>query len=240
MSTVFIKKSTFRLFPTQKRLFRKIFPALLSVGLGFCLPLVACKNKSVNLMDSVSELRDNLLLAQNDELSLRVYSVTREVPYLADGIRRELSQFSEFRIVAPAAYNRIDLAFEIGGKHYGGDTSYDNVKSEYFYSCNVDLSGVQSLPITLIYQGNKQTLTALSVKTERTISPQQALNAVYHADKDFIDEKVDKYGFIGEIHVRLIYEENAYYYVGFIEKNGRTTAYLLNAENEKILAKRES
>lgn len=241
MSNLFRKKSTFRFIPTQKRVFEKFLSlCVLSAGICCSFSLSACKNKTIDLFESVSELRDNLLLAQNDELSVRVYSITRENPYLADGVRRELSQFAEFHIVAPASYNRIDLSFEINGKQYGGDTSYDNVKSEYFYSCAVDLSNAQSLPFTLVYQGKEQNLTALSVKSERTISPHQALNAIYRAEKDLIDEKSDKFGYLGEIHVRLIYEEYAYYYVGFIEKNGRTTAYLLNAENEKILAKRES
>ena len=50
----------------------------------------------------------------------------------------------------------------------------------------------------------------------------------------------DKYGFTGEIYLRLIYEETAYYYVGIIDRNGNIYAFLVNAQTGKILAKRQS
>ena len=48
----------------------------------------------------------------------------------------------------------------------------------------------------------------------------------------------DKYGFSGEIYLRLIYEDSPYYYVGIIERNGTVHAFLINAQTGKILAKR--
>ena len=49
----------------------------------------------------------------------------------------------------------------------------------------------------------------------------------------------DKYGFSGEIYLRLIYEDSPYYYVGVINRNSEVNAFLLNAETGKILAKRK-
>jgi uncharacterized membrane protein YkoI len=48
-----------------------------------------------------------------------------------------------------------------------------------------------------------------------------------------------KYGFTGEICIRLLYEDAPYYYVGVIGQNGKTTAFLLNGKTGKLLAKRE-
>ena len=50
----------------------------------------------------------------------------------------------------------------------------------------------------------------------------------------------DKYGFAGEIYIRLLYEEAPYYYVGIIDRSGGCNAFLMNAETGKILARRQS
>ena len=202
--------------------FRSILAAIFLVACCFCC--TACKKSKLDLFDSVSELRDNVLIAQNGDVYLQIYSVVRETPYLADGVRRELSRFSEFHITAPATYNRVDISFETDGKRYGGDTSYDNVKSEYFYSCGVDLANERALSVTLVCGGNEMTLTANSVLTETTVTPKRALNALYRAEKDRFDSLTDKYGFAGEIRIRLIYEEIPYFYMGIIDKNGHTYA----------------
>ena len=241
MKTKTLKKSPICLsliYKSLRVIFRAVFTAAFVTV--FCFGAFGCKKSKTDLFDNVSELRDNVFIAQCDDVYLQIYSIVRETPYLADGIRRELSRFSEFHITAPAAYNRVDISFEINGKRYGGDTSYDNVKSEYFYSCSVDLSNEKSLPVKLNCGGKELSVNANSVITENTVTPKRALNALYRAEKDKIDGLTDKYGFAGEIRVRLIYEEAPYYYIGIIEKNGRVSAYLMNAENEKILAKRES
>ena len=55
-----------------------------------------------------------------------------------------------------------------------------------------------------------------------------------------IESMTDKYGFTGEIYIRLIYEDAPYYYVGIIDRNGTINAFLLNATSGKILAKRQT
>jgi hypothetical protein len=49
----------------------------------------------------------------------------------------------------------------------------------------------------------------------------------------------DKYGFTGEIYLRLLYEDAPYYYVGVINRKGEITAFLVNATTGKVLAQRK-
>ena len=78
------------------------------------------------------------------------------------------------------------------------------------------------------------------MKTEQTLSPKGCLQKLQESEGELFSSLTDKYGFTGEIYLRLLYEDAPYYYVGVIERTGKIHAFLLNAKTGKILAKRES
>ena len=82
-------------------------------------------------------------------------------------------------------------------------------------------------------------MTAKTIKTDKTLSPKQALNKLRENAPSVFETLTNENGFVGEIYLRLISEDAPYYYIGLIEKNGNIQAYLLNSETGKILAKRE-
>lgn len=218
----------------------RFFPlSLLLSFILFLFPLFACK-KQVDYTQYISELRDNVFLAEQDGLSLCAYSVEKEYPYESDGIKRETSRRTEVRLFAPSGDKICKIDFSVDGKTYGGEMSYDNVKGEYYYVCSSNTSRLKEINFVIDYGETHCLMTAKSVKTPDTFSPQQALQIIQTAENELFQNMTDKYGFAGEIYLRLIFEENPYYYVGIINRNGQITAFLLNAESGKILAKRQS
>lgn len=203
------------------------------------LSLVGCK-KTVRYADYVSELRDNIFLAETETLSLRIYSVTKETPYHADGVPQETAPRTEVYLVAPEGDEVCNLVFSVGGKEYGGEMSFDNVRAEYYFYCTLDTSAFSEIVCKITYGGTESELTAKSVRTKNTLSSGEILNGLLSAEKPLFDGLTDKYGFAGEIYIRLIFEETPYYYVGVIDRNGNITAFLINGETGKILAKRQS
>ena len=118
--------------------------------------------------------------------------------------------------------------------------SYDNVKSEYFFSCTLDISKAENLPCRIEYGNKTLILTAVTIQNEHTMDATNILKTLKTAENELFSSLTDQYGFAGEIYIRLIYEENPYYYVGIIDRNGKIHAFLLNAQTGKILAKRTS
>lgn len=213
--------------------------------LSFCLifiasfSLAACK-KSINYFDYVSELRNNIFLAKTETLSLRIYAVTKESPYSSDGIPQETFSRMEAHLVAPEGNKTTTISFLIDEQSYGGEMSYDIVKGEYYYACPLDVSSQTSI-VCLIHYGEVETeLTATSVLTENTITPQAALKKLQTDKTELFSSLTDKYGFAGEIYLRLISESAPYYYIGIIDRKGNCNAFLMNAETGKILAHRQS
>ncbi len=205
---------------------------------ALCLGL-GCKKKKIDYFEYVSELRSNIFCAQTEEFSLRAYAVEKEYPYSTDGVKRDVSVRTEIYFIAPSGDKTTAISFAVEGVSYGGEMSYDNVKAEYYYSCSLDVSALTQIDFTIDYGEETLTLCAPSVKTENTLSPQTILQKLVEAEEDFFNALTDEFGFVGEIYLRLLYEDFPYYYVGIIDRNGNITAFLLNGETGKILAKRQ-
>ena len=216
---------------------RAVFSLLLLLCLSLCL--ISCK-KETNYFDYVSELRSNVFLASNEEFSLRVYSIKKESPYSADGVPREINVRTEVWLVAPSGDQECNLTFTVDGNPYGGEMVYDNVKAEYYLACNLDTSTLSTIECNIAYGETEYTLTAKSVLSQDTLSPETVLKNLTSAETKLFASMTDKYGFAGEIYLRLIYEDSPYYYVGVIDRNGKTNAFLINATSGKILARREA
>lgn len=214
--------------------------AFFSACLVFLIALLGSCKQEVDYFEYVSELRSNILLCEQDGFSLRVYAVEKEHPYSADGTKRDVSMHTEIYLSAPSGEKQYYLDFTVDGKQYYGDAVYDNVKAEYYFSCDANLSSSQNLPIVIEFDGNKVEINAVSVRSAAVLAPQDALKKLSTENAQLFSSLTDKYGFAGEIYIRLIYEDAAYYYFGIIEKSGKITAFLMNAESGKVLAKRES
>lgn len=213
----------------------KIFLTILS--LSVLLLAVSCK-KELSLSDSVSEYRSNLLLYECADFSVKAQDVEKEYPYVADGYKNQMTHRTELFISAPAETERCDVLFLLGGIEHKGDASYDNVKKQFYYSCAANLSNAESLPIRLSFDGEEHEITLRSVKTEKLLGLDGLLSALFKQESELLKTLVRGREFAGELYVRLLYEDDLYYYVGVVDRNGQMTAFLLDGETGAVLAKR--
>ena len=179
-------------------------------------------------------------MAETEAFSLRAYALEKEHPFVSDGMAGEKTTRTEIYITASDGALPCNLAFKVGSVDYGGESGYDGVKREYFFSCSADISGLYLLPIQVQLGDTVYEITAHSVKTENTLSGEDAVQILKETESDYFQSLSNKNGFDAELHVRLLYEEAPFYYVGVVEKSGKRTAFLLDAQTGKLLAKREA
>ena len=236
MNSIFQQSNT----PTRTKN-HMILQGLQFIILLFTLALLpffnACSPK-IDYFDYVSERRSNVLLYSGNNYHVTIHDVEREYPYVADGYVGEATHRVELFITAPEGTTHCHVQFFVDGKTHGGEASFDSVKREYYYSCNEDVSTLFSLPLRLQFGDTVYEATASSVRTAKSISPQQALTFVVEEAPDLFAAMCNKHSFLGELYVRLLYEDAPYYYVGVVDRNGNITAFLLDAETGKILARR--
>ncbi len=225
----------------EKTTLRRAFISTLALlfVVAFLTLFSSCK-KSEDYVSYLSEYRSNLFFAETEHFSVRAYALEKEHPFVADGMVGEKTKRAEVYITTKDGSENCMILFHANNHEYGGEASYDSVKREYFYSCAVDISSLTSIPLSVQFGDSKYEVTAHSVKKPDTLNGEQILNLLRAQEAELFTSLTDKNGFSAEIHLRLLYEETPYYYVGVVEKTGKITAFLLDADTGAILAKRES
>ncbi|MDE7083015.1 MAG: hypothetical protein K2O89_04860 [Clostridia bacterium] len=206
---------------------------ILSVICAVCA-LPAC-SRQVNYLDYISESRSDIFLYKDDTTEIKIQCLKREQPFSADGYKGEVCELIE--IYATLDKNPQEL--EVSVENLGGEMNYQAVTRQYFLSFTAaafDKSGVE---VTLTADGNTQTYTALSVKYNGVMSCEKAVLCVAEYASELFEGLTSNGLFDGEIFVRLLYDEGCYYYVGVCNKEKRITAFLIDGERGKVIAKKE-
>lgn len=201
-----------------------------SLLLLLCLPFFLSGCSRLNLDDYVSERRSYIYLGEGGNYTVKAESCRREYPYATDGYACETSDLFEVTITAVEREKNLTVSFSIDGERYGGELSYDSVKEEYSYSCGIAVEAE-----SVVFTVGETSVTATRVNAEDKTS--DVLRAVADAEKETFDALTKGNAFLGEIYVRLIYDEGCYYYVGVADREGHTHSYLTD-ESGQLLAKR--
>lgn len=208
---------------------------LLPISLAFftLFFLFGCNTK-VNFHDYVSENRANILEYSDDNVSIKIYVSDRETPFIADGIKGNVSPSTEIFISFSKTFEEVNVS----AGSIMGEMSYRSVEKCYYLSASEKLAG-DKVEVTVDADGEQNTYTAASVLYDGVISGNAALDCVIEHDEKLFSSLTQNNLFRGEIYIRLLYDEGCYYYVGVCDRSGKINAFLVDGEKGKIIAKKE-
>ncbi len=209
----------------------------LACALPLFLLLAGCGGK-YDYAKHLSEIKSDIFIAETEEFSVTLSLSEREYPYADDGIVCPRSKLAEISIVAEE--NADYSVFVTGETEWGGETSYRNVRGDHYYSQGLETFPEGSVTMRIEWGEEKREIVATSVKTEKTISAEEALQFAVAHEKDAIARMTTDGVFGGEFRVRILRRDATYYYVGIVDKTGKTISLLLGSETGEVLARRES
>ena len=193
-----------------------------------------CKRK-VNYLGYVSEKRTDIYLYSDDEFEIKIYVSERETPYSTDGIRGEVSCFTEIFVKLPKNYDEVDIhAADIVGQ-----MNYKAVENCYYLSQSGGNISGDKVSVNLTFGGESREFSAVSVLYDGVISCDEAVKCAIDHDRELFKSLTQKDVFLGEIFVRLLYDDGCYYYVGVCDRNKKITAYLVDGERGTIIATKQ-
>lgn len=198
-----------------------------------CAVTACAKKTDYNLY--VSEKRTSVYLYEDDDVSLKIYCSQKEQPYAADGYKGNVCDLTEIFV----KFNRTAEKVEINAEGIGGEMNYSAVDKNYYLSFSSPDFESDRVQVTLTVDGTEKTYNAQSVKDERVLSCDDALKCVIEHEPELFANLTANGLFDGEIFIRLIYDEGCYYYVGICDKQGDITAFLVDGERGKIIAKKQ-
>lgn len=212
---------------------KKFLFVVLAACISACF-FCGCK-KEVNYLDYVSERRSNIYMYADDSLEIKIYISERENPYSADGIKGEIAPLCEVYVRFPKNYDEVNI--KVGSVE--GQMNYKAVENCYHLSFSDEKFESESVPVTLTYDGKSTDYTAATVLYDGVISCDDAVKCAAEHGKELFASLTEGKIFLGEIYVRLLFDEGCYYYVGVCDRDKKITAYLVDGERGKVIASHE-
>ena len=200
------------------------------------MPLLAACQKKPDYFAYVSELRSDLFVADEEDFSLTVACISRETPYLNDGIKATMSNVIEITLDGDADEYSVYI---LGDEQVGGEMSFRNTRGDFYFSQGVKSFPEGSVSLRVEWEDTSREIVATSVKTDNTLSSEDALEHALKGEQATLEHMSTDGKFQGEFYVRLLRRDKTYYYVGIVDRNGKTTSLLLDSENGQVLARHE-
>ena len=205
----------------------------MAVALSLCL-FCGCRKK-VNYLNYISEKRSNIYLYSDDGFEIKIHVSERETPYSTDGIKGDISPFSEIFVKLPKNYDEVDISVA----EISGQMNYKSVENCYYLSQSGGNITGDSVTVTLTCGGESKQYSAVSVLYDGVISCEDAVKCAIDYDGDLFKSLTQKDIFLAEIFVRLLYDDGCYYYVGVCDRNKKISAFLVDGEHGTIIATKE-
>lgn len=202
--------------------------ATLSLGL-----MPACQ-KQTDYSLYISECRDNIFLYADDNVTVKIYLSQREVPYAADGICGDLSPYTEMFI----SFATTPQTVKVESDALSGELAYQTAKNYFYLSMGERPDWNTQVELKVIYDDKELECTALSVLSDGLMTATEALDCVTEHAAERFSSLTQNGNFLGEIYIRLLYDEGCWFYVGLTDRTHTTYAYLVDPSNGKILAER--
>ena len=223
----------------MKKFFATVFVIL---ACSAALLLGGCSAQA-DLCDYVSEYRSDIYMGTQGEYSVFASYSQREYPYTADGNVGDLSEIFEIALTAPDNTKTYSVSYSVGGKDYSAELSFDSVRLVHRCSQTIPAPSETTISFTISIADDADaepvSVTAASIKTEKTLKLADLLEKVLAAESDRFAALTSGRSFAGELYVRLLYDnDRCFYYVGLIDRSGSTYAMLADAETGEIIATR--
>lgn len=222
---------------------KKTISAVLTALIFASLILFAGCSAKLDLTRYVSEYRSDIYMGTEGEYSVFASYSTREYPYTADGNVGNMTELFEVAITVPDNTKTYTLRYTVSEKEYSSELSFDSVR--LVHRCSQSMPAPTEKQITFQITTDEEnaetiTVTASSIKTEKTLDESTLLQKIQEKESERFAAMTSGNTFAGELYVRLLYDnDRCFYYVGLIDRNGKTYSMLADAETGEIIATRQ-
>ena len=216
---------------------------VLLVVLAVVTTLSGCTTALEKRNQNLSELRDEVMIAKTDEMSVTLISGVRENPFEVNGQTGERTDFTVVTL-SPTVVAECDYAFtvKIGEEIRSGNFTRHPIKNTYSFELPIRAKGEVFLSVTS--QEKTTEFNLVSVKSEKTISAEKALEIAEQRLRESIksvtvDGKLNCEIFIRYIENPISSEENYFWYIAYAPEKYTTFAVLVDPISGEVVAVRE-
>lgn len=218
--------------------------AVILIVLTLSVSTCACATAIDKYNDKISELRDELIVGESEGVEVEIICGRRESSFNIDGNSTPKCDFTVITVTSEifALSTVVNYAFNFNGQIYDGALNKHPLKNSYSTELPFRVSGEIDLKIT---QGKiEKIVKTKTVKTERTISANRALEVAQIRLADKFSECSSNGKLNAEIYIRYIKNpistaHGYYWYVALCPNATTVYAVLIDEVSANIVAVRE-
>ena len=221
----------------KAKIIKKIICALLLVSALFIN--ASCK-KSLDLTVYVSQLRLGVYQGVSENFDLTLYSESKEKPFAIDGFVGEMGNVLIVKLNGTKTLSDgVKITVKYDDYECSGEFKLNPVNSTY--TAEIEVENLPNTPNVLAFietEEVKEQVSLVSKVSASKLDYKSVLKFVQDSDSETV-KKLFTSNVSTEIHIRIIPEKGKnYYYVGFNNKDGSISAYLVDGETGEVLARR--
>ena len=221
----------------KAKIIKKIICALLLVSALFIN--ASCK-KSLDLTVYVSQLRLGVYQGVSENFDLTLYSESKEKPFAIDGFVGEMGNVLIVKLNGTKTLSDgVKITLKYDDYECSGEFKLNPVNSTY--TAEIEVENLPNTPNVLAFietEEVKEQVSLVSKVSASKLDYKSVLKFVQDSDSETV-KKLFTSNVSTEIHIRIIPEKGKnYYYVGFNNKDGSISAYLVDGESGEVLARR--
>lgn len=217
----------------NKTLFKLI---ILATTTPLTLALLPACNKNCNYSEYISENRKEVYFCKEDNFEVKIFFSDRETPYLADGVKGEIATVCEVYYKCENNPNEVTFEFE----NQSGEMNYSSVTDSFYLSFTHQALNASQMETSFTVDGKKSDVVVKNVFEKGTIEWQKALDCVIEYDGEKFNTLTQGKRFLGEVAIRLIYDDGCYYYVSVCDREKQVKAYLVDGKSGRIITEKVS
>ncbi len=221
---------------------KKTYVILITVMLA--IVACGCESAMEKREASLSELRDEVLVGGDENVTITLNSGNRENPYVIDGLPS--SERTDFSVITvDGSFNgeeELGYVLRVGEQSYEGKLQKHPFKNSY--STELAVRSPSTVTITLSGANFAGNYELKSVITDATISANEALEIAEERLKNSIKRMTVDGRLNAEVYVRLLKNPISasggyFWYVAYVPEKYSVYAVLIHSETREIAAIRE-
>ncbi len=211
------------------------------------LIFVSCVDNTYNLaLNNLSEIRNQILIAEDEDIYMTFMSGKREKDYNLDGVSNELIDFSIINLYFKDKnyeYNekKVEYSLTIDETLYSGEMINNPYDNSFVIDLGLLVDELNSLDITIKVNEESKTYTLNNISKAWKYSNEKALETVCKDLKDYLQQEIKDNKLNAEVVIKIVYNNDLsdtyYWYVQIVTINGNTYTELVNPQTNEILAK---
>ena len=192
---------------------------------------------------SISEIQNNLFMAEDDEFKVTFASGKRENPFSVDGRASELVSYgvlTAFRMGSSLKLHESTFKLTVGEKEFAGKFEVNPFDQSFVFDIGQECDDNDLISVKIVADNKQFEYVLVNALSDSDARAEEICKIAQSEMKDKLGSLNKVNGVRAEIYIRLIASSGrALWYVSAVFEDGQVVAIVVSPTTKEVLAKKD-